>query len=160
MQGTFAPYPGVHRATAEHAMQARIVALEVRLSSYLLLSESHSSSFFGRASNSLSSLPTYSQPLPICVSSPGRQHVIHRLPPFAFLPMTWRHHKARAPSRESHEMRSRGNVESAFSSPRCPLVAPRLRLSLPHHLCRACKIYAVCSCLHAIQVPEMDANVI
>jgi hypothetical protein len=57
-------------------------------------------------------------------------------------------------TRESHETRSTGNVETTttFSG------VPPLRLSLPLCPFQALRMYAACPCPHATQLPEVAAN--
>jgi hypothetical protein len=80
-------------------------------------------------------------------------------PPFAFSRATATPQSKSTSTRESHETRSTGNVETAiaFSSLIAFWWLPHFGC-LPPRPCRALRMYAACPCPHTIQLPEVVVN--
>jgi hypothetical protein len=77
--------------------------------------------------------------------------------PFEFSRATATPQSEGTPTRESHETRSTGNVDTTTaSSP--PSMVPPFRLTPPLRPCRAHKMYTASPCPHAIQLLEMATN--
>ena len=68
------------------------------------------------------------------------------------------HHKARAPQPANLTRRVAQAMWTQRPLLHHFLVAPLLRPFLPIRLCRALRMYAACSCPHAIQLPQVAAN--